>query len=980
MSSNPFRFEICRLVLVDSAGFCYVELPVDRHALLLGSGNLGKSSLLNALRLFLLPENNFRKSRRKFGFRNSRSGAGYTNEESFQHYFPSGHSFLIMEVVNPAGTHCQILHRNRDLGYGRIFAPVPWAELRPLFWRADDDPDGIGRAVPELSVKTVSEAVRRLAPRDAVFTHDRDRLRSLLYASDLMSDDAMRYCVLPLADTEDRSVESLRTLILLLFEMRADDAAMARAVASIVEADKKFSSDALDLDIDQFLQRHQELKKEHEHLTQVEKECRRFERLAAHYHEFREKRAAREAFAAFRAGLARAQEGARREREQAAAQVESHRGVVETLDGECREVESRLSQLAGALETHQQRFDDYSAIRRDGETLRARYPADLSLEELRAQREQELEEEKRHLNALRNDAAAEQQRAELATEIERLEQELQEAEARLDRSQWQLRHQLPEAVAAPLNAVQPRLLQASPGRALAAEEAEAMAAFARLLEQHPEGYAWFDERFAPQPLAGEDPAARRMALAQQLEARRARLAELSQEPSGTLDRPGRIRKSERVVAEIEASLALLEKLPAAEVTIREAEQALAACREQREELEAQRRAAAEKREEARARLREARGTLQGVDERQAQLEGMRRQVERLQRQPASAAAAEAAPLAAEITPDRLDAIELDLQDLESRRRDVLDGLRHFLQAGILAEQAEALRYESPDAAALAAAFEELRAVFAELPERRRILQEQIASHNESVASYRQALKVNAEHVERFQRRLNTELEGVAINDLAEVRVDIHCDPRFRNLVEESEALDPYSTELLSDAFYERLRVFVAEFFDPAEGARNGYRLTMDRIITGISYRTRKHNETGMETKSQSTSTTMLINLELVRRLLQGVLAPGVALSFPLVLDEVANVDIGQIPGLLERLRHQGFNLFAAATHSASSELIHQIGRHCELGQMHTRQPYDARRTVVFWGGAEGFTHGEAPAQWLDREQFALLEEHDGQAL
>jgi len=980
MSSNPFRFEIRRLVLVDSAGFCYVELPVDRHALLLGSGNLGKSSLLNALRLFLLPENNFRKSQRKFGFRNSRSGTGYTNEESFQHYFPSRHSFLIMEVVNPAGTHCQILHRNRDLGYGRIFAPVSWADLRPLFWRADDDPDGIGRAVPELSVKTVSEAVRRMAPRDALFTQDRDRLRSLLYASDLMSDDAMRYSVLPLADADDRSVESLRTLILLLFEMRADEAAMARAVASIVEADKKFSSDALDLDIDQFLQRHQQLKKEHEHLTRMEKERRRFDQLAAHYHEFREKAGAREAFAAFGAGLVRAQEEARHERELAAAQVESHRGVVDTLEGECRDIDSRLSQLAGAVETHQRQFDQYSAVRRDGETLRARYPADLSLDEVRAQREQELAEETRHLNALRNEAAAEQQRTELAAEIERLEQELQEAEARARRARWQLHHQLPEAVAAPLGAVQPRLLQASPGRALETGEMEVMAAFARLLEQRPEGYAWFDESFAAQASAGEDPEARRAALQEQLDARRARLAELSPEQSGTLDRPGRIRKSERVVAEIEASLALLEKLPAAEVNIREAEQALAGCREQQQELEAQQRAASERREEARARLAEARSALGAVDARQARLEELRRRVERLQRQ-AGGTTAEAEPLpAAGITSERLDAIELDLEDLELRRREILEALRYFAQAGMLAEHAEALHYEHPDAGVLAAAFEELRVVFAELPEQRRLLQERIGSHNESVASYRQALKVNAEHVERFQRRLNTELEGVAINDLAEVRVDIHCDPRFRNLVEESEALDPYSGELLSDAFYERLRVFVAEFFDPAEGARHGCRLTMDRIITGISYRTRKHNETGMESKSQSTSTTMLINLELVRRLLQGVLAPGVALSFPLVLDEVANVDVGQIPGLLERLQHQGFNLFAAATHSASSELIHQIGRHCELGRMHTRQPYDKRRTVVFWGGAEGFTHGEAAARWLDHEQFALLEEHDGQAL
>jgi len=149
-SASTFTFGIRRLVLVDSAGFCYVEIPVDNHGLILGPGNLGKSSLLNSLRLFLLPENNFKNSRKKFAFRNASAGSFYTNEESFQHYFPSQFSFLIMEAENPAGSHCQILYRDNasQLSYGRAFVPVSYDQLRPLFWNGDDE-DGIGQAVPE---------------------------------------------------------------------------------------------------------------------------------------------------------------------------------------------------------------------------------------------------------------------------------------------------------------------------------------------------------------------------------------------------------------------------------------------------------------------------------------------------------------------------------------------------------------------------------------------------------------------------------------------------------------------------------------------------------------------------------------------------------------------------------------------------------------------------------------------------------------
>ena len=82
-------------------------------------------------------------------------------------------------------------------------------------------------------------------------------------------------------------------------------------------------------------------------------------------------------------------------------------------------------------------------------------------------------------------------------------------------------------------------------------------------------------------------------------------------------------------------------------------------------------------------------------------------------------------------------------------------------------------------------------------------------------------------------------------------------------MEEANNIDPYGNQLQSDAFYDRLRVFVADFFGEQGGSK---RLTMDRVITGISYRTRKENAANLDKKGQSTSTTALINLELVYRL------------------------------------------------------------------------------------------------------------------
>ena len=977
MSSSQFLFAIKRLVVVDSAGFCYVELPVHEHALLLGSGNLGKSSVLNALRLFLLPENSFKASRRKFGFRNAKLNQYYTNEESFQHYFPGSRSFLIMEVSNPAGTHCQILHRAENLGYGRIFVPVAYDQLRPLFWHASDDPDAIGSAVPELSLSSLSDRLKTLS-RDVVFTRDTGKLRNLMYASELMSGDAIRYSVLPLADADERKVESLRTLILLLFEMSADDRAMAEAVAGIIEADKKFASDALDLDIDQFLQRHEELKEENARLTALEGEVPRFNRLQQAFKEYREKAHAQGAFAAFREGLAKALDEAREQRQLIGRQVQLQDDRVKGLKADIRKLESRYSEQSGVIKQQRSELKKFTEIRQNGQTLLARYPG-VALEEIQEILREELRNEEEQLRALQNDAAAEEQRKRLTQGISEKDAELTRIQQRINARQWQLHRQLPFELAAPLAAVEPRLIHASPGQALSADTLETIGAFVRLFDQSQEGYRWFDETFQRQEITDdklEEDRERAQAERRQLQQR---LDELTQVESEAFNRPQRIEKLKKEINSIRQDLALLENLPAADGIIKRAEAAVQSAMDTQAAIDKKLERLSTQQDEACTELAKIGSERAQVDSRQGELSGLRDRVNGLERRIRHLEQASPdQPLSLDqVTKNALDAIEADLDTLESLRGSILGQLQQFAFQGLLDEQADGLQLDSPPAGVIKDAYSALEAVFAELPGRRQILQEQVAAHNESVSSYRQALRINKEHIERFQSQLNRELDGVTINDLAEVRVDIHCHQKFRNLVEESEALDPYSTELLSDAFYERLQVFVAEFFGDQDGPGAQHRLTMDKIVTGITYRTRKQTEASLETKGQSTSTTVLINLELVQRLLRRVLSPGVRLSFPLVLDEFASVDVSQIPSLLERLKAQGFNLFAAATHSASTELIHQVGRHFELGQMHTQQPYDKHRTLVLWGGPEGFTSTDSYSDWLTAEQTDLLEGSHG---
>lgn len=973
-SASTFTFGIRRLVLVDSAGFCYVEIPVDNHGLILGPGNLGKSSLLNSLRLFLLPENNFKNSRKKFAFRNASAGSFYTNEESYQHYFPSQYSFLIMEAENPAGSHCQILYRDNasQLSYGRAFVPVGYDQLRPLFWNGDDD-EGIGQAVPELSFSRLSEALKKLS-KETRLVSDPARLKTMLYSSELMNAEGVRYSVLPLGESDERRVQSLRTLILLLFEMKADDQAMANAVASIIEADKKFADDAFDFNIDDFLSRHDQLKQQQTHWNRIEKERHRFEKLNRDYQAYQRLLRSQYDFAAFRDGVAGALRAIGEQRKAAVEvfneQNDTLRHVLQTL----KKLEQEDSGLKGEIRSAARRIQQAEQARKDGELLVSQY-GEMTLQEIGEIQKEELENKQGYLSALKSAAQAEIRLEQIERKTKELLRKKEALAERESKQQWQLQNQLDEATVAPLRAIDPRLMMASPGQDLDAGSKAAIEAFARLFVPSSQGFDWYDTEFRAEPARQINFAEQRQHLEGELHGLEKERSELADTRNQEHDRPQLIERTEKEIRAIEKDLETLNRYPAAATMLRDATEEKEAAEQQQARLEEQARLAQEQQDALQQKVAKARGEKERIEERERELVGLNRSIGTVEhRFPHLKAVQAEVPLEPDgVSVAGFDDLQTQLDDLEERRRSILDHLRQFVYLGILEDANGELQKDSPSSTHIREVFKGLADLFAGLPEQWRMLEEQIAIHNETVASYRQALKSNHEHISRFEAQLNRELEGVQINDLVEIRVDIHTDPKFRNLVEEANNIDPFGHQLQSDAFYDRLRVFVADFFGEQGGSK---RLTMDKVITGISYRTRKENATNLDKKGQSTSTTALINLELVYRLLKRVLYPGVRLSFPMVLDELASVDISQMPALLDRLGKQGFNLFSAATHSASAEVIYLIGRHLEVGQMRTGKPYSPQRTLVFWGGPEGFTGGQPLSHWADQTQNNLLEAAD----
>jgi len=281
------------------------------------------------------------------------------------------------------------------------------------------------------------------------------------------------------------------------------------------------------------------------------------------------------------------------------------------------------------------------------------------------------------------------------------------------------------------------------------------------------------------------------------------------------------------------------------------------------------------------------------------------------------------------------------------------GLCNFVLEKVIVDK-QGIMSEAPSFSVVRKTFEALSDVYANLEPRQTMLNEQIYVHNESVQSYMNLLQQNFDYIKDFETGLNRDFSQISINDLDGISVEIHIDKRFENLVQELQHVDLYAEQLISDNFYARLRAFANSGIFSVGNSSN-QRLTMDKIIENLSYKTRKKNQTQWQSKQQSNSTTALINLKLVQILLKRLRASGYDLLLPLVLDEVATVDVKQFDWLLDDIKASGFTLFAASTHSASSQLIYKIGRYHEIGAMRTEKPYSKERTLVYWGGAELFS-------------------------
>lgn len=266
------EYKINEIVFINSGSSHYVRLPVNHHAALLSDNNSGKTSTLSALKLFLLPEENFKDSQHKFNF--SSGGKFYSDVDSYQYYFPGSESFIICSAENPRGKFSWILYRTTDLGYERIAVPCSYDDMAHLFWSDDSDKnEGAGQLQSEISITYIK---KKLLSKEygGVHFNKRASIGETIYTRASAAQDNTRFGLLPMAKKfSASSVNTVKALLGIAFSLSdASTTSLPDAIGSIIDGMglSAVKEDGIILDLDNALDEWQSLKDTDSHLNKVD--------------------------------------------------------------------------------------------------------------------------------------------------------------------------------------------------------------------------------------------------------------------------------------------------------------------------------------------------------------------------------------------------------------------------------------------------------------------------------------------------------------------------------------------------------------------------------------------------------------------------------------------------------------------------------------------------------------------------------------
>ena len=954
------RFVLKKLVFVNSAGHCFTEIDIDRHLAVFGQNNKGKTSILNALKLFLLPEENLKDCKNKFAFRDSKGGF-YSGGESHRHYFPDDFSFIVLESKNRRGTFCQILYRNRnEQGYGRVLLPQSFDSIRHLFWNTQSSlNDGLGEKAADASLKTVLDTLKRLG---GIGLSDKKDIRQKLFYEDEFNPEAGQFCILPFSGGgNEREIKAFRSLFQLAYDIGANEKrTLPDAAAAVLEGEKQRANERLDSDLQDILSEEKALLEEGDYLQKCEDQQKHWHKL----HQLREDtqrqaRAAAQGYTDLAAALLQAQQNAGSEMRLLQAKKQTLLETKNTAESRRGSLKTEKDKQSGILDEREKNFQKAQATVNRATAVCMRYP-DLSLDKIK----DTLDAEKRRLQqqseslqsletAQRDFQAALKRRNQAQTDIQKIENQLAQ-------NRDCLPDFLPDAhsrnVLGSLNAGF-NTLSVQPD----AEAQRHIRAFAALFAEQNGRLAFLGETMPKTPFQVYNKAQQQELLQQDLNEAKQRYEtakqgydSLSTALSGSPDNLAAEQKAcQRELAQIEDELKLIMLWDSNQAQCEEARRLKNETAVQLDELTLQHESAAQAADAAKEAFDSHVSLMFEVEDRHKSHRRLQERLNFCQQQRGS----ELDELSADLLPEPCEAAESRLKAVETAfaqwrtlqtERDQV--LLKMLNSGVLNDDQYISLSCKPmfERDEFDNCYTALQTLYNNLESEQRNFANRRTAHVKHALIRVQELEDAAKQIREFEREINQEFRAHRISDLEEIRVSFRLHPNFEQLLNKLGNIDRVSGSGLDKNFYELIRQFTQAFFDQNSGRST---LDMAGIIQEVGYTCRKKGEEKATATSQSTGTNTMINCLLFSTLLKRLMRKQTALTMPLVLDEMDKLDDVNLPEFVKIAAQYGFAVFGTCP-NLTPKVMSAVDNYLSLEYFSAEYPYNARNTILYHGGAE----------------------------
>ncbi|MEQ1484535.1 hypothetical protein [Methyloglobulus sp.] len=940
-----------KLIAINSISYCYIELPIDQHCALFGRNNLGKTALLNSLKLHLFPEISFNDCKAKFAFKSSK-GELYSTEDSYKHYFPTDNSFLILEAENLHGSFCLILFKsNSSFGYERLILPCAYDEIRKHFWDIDNLKinNGLGSPVKDLGLPKIYALYEDYKAKSAVVLKSKKEIREKLFTHKPLDKNKGRYCLVPLKEAGvERELEAFRQLMNFTFEIaKTDTKGLTETFATIIESGKINAQDRFHQDIQKILDDYKQLRDAQNKLTAIKNYHDNYQGLT----QTQQLRADKlinyvTDYQSAAVNLDRIFNEQKQNLNLLETKYNKFKTDSEQLELSGSQLRNERSRLEGNLEEINKAIDKLNQKKQSYERIVKKYDHHDN-DEIKSRLIAEKIALEETLDSLKD---KEQAKEALTHKVNLQSSKIKERDKKkqaIEQQEKLLINKTDSHTATVLGNLSNSFSTfiANPNE----DQLTTINQFGNLFKFTPDSLEFLGETFISNNL--KTPEDLKVQLEQDLKDLNAAIEKLDKEiqeykqiaisTNEQLDT--KLNKTEKELEKIKADLVVVNAI---EDTNNEwhgkqmdrdgIEQKIKQLSLKIDETRDQHTDAQDKKHQANDQLKELRPQLDKTD-------GLKQQLEKLH--------FEGMPTSGTLTLTEkhintadIALLEAEKQSLDRLKEALASQINEFIKSGIFNLPID-MAYSSYNSEQENLIIQSLRNTYEALSTQGDTLQSQIIEHNKMTGTKITELTSNRDNISNFINKINKQFEGYQISNLNEIRVEIELDPRFEDLVEELKNTNLHSQDIHDDALYQRLNQFCEEFFADNRGNRI---LEISKIIKNVKYSYKKEGLDKREAKDQSTGTNALINCTLLTILLRDLLAQETRMTLPIVFDEFPSLDEYNQSTAIKAASEHGFALFCASP-TVTAEVVSVVDYYITLDDFHSSTIYDknGERDIVF---------------------------------